>query len=37
MSISPNLLFHLERIDDPDEAWDNLEDVFGKHNVIQAH
>jgi hypothetical protein len=37
MSISPYLRFHLQGIDDPDEAWAKLEVVFGKHNVIQAH
>jgi hypothetical protein len=34
MSISPDLRFHLKKIDDPDEAWENLESVFGKHNII---
>jgi hypothetical protein len=37
MSISPNLRFHLQGIDDPDEAWEKLQAVFGKHNVIRAH
>jgi hypothetical protein len=32
MSISPDLRFHLQGIDDPDEAWGKLESVFG--NVI---
>jgi hypothetical protein len=37
MSISPYLRFHLQEIDDPDEAWEKLEFVFGKHNIIRAH
>ena len=36
MSISPYLRFHLQGIDDPDEAWENLQAVFDKHNIIQA-
>jgi hypothetical protein len=28
MSISPDLRFHLKEIDDPDEAWENIESVF---------
>jgi hypothetical protein len=37
MSISPNLRFHLQGIDDLDEAWEKIEYVFGKHNIIRAH
>jgi hypothetical protein len=37
MSISSDLQFHLQGIDEPDEAWKKLETVFGKHNEIQAH
>jgi hypothetical protein len=37
MSISHDLRFHLQETDDPDEAWEKLESVFGKHNIIQAH
>jgi hypothetical protein len=36
ISISPNLRFHLQSIDKPKEAWENIESVFGKHNIIQA-
>jgi hypothetical protein len=36
MSISHDLRFHLQEIDDPDEAWENLESVFGKNNIIRA-
>jgi hypothetical protein len=34
MSIYLDLQFHLQGIDDLDEAWNNMEVVFGKHNVI---
>jgi hypothetical protein len=37
MSISLDLRFHLQEIDDPNEAWENLESLFGKHNIIRAH
>jgi hypothetical protein len=37
MSISPDLRFHLQGIDDPDEAWENIQFVFRKHKIIQAH
>jgi hypothetical protein len=37
MSISLDLRFHLQEIDDPDEVWENIESVFGKHNIIQSH
>jgi len=36
MSISPNLRFHLQSIDQPKEAWDKIKFVFGKHNIIRA-
>jgi hypothetical protein len=36
MSISPDLMFHLKEIDNPNEAWENIESVFGKHNIIRA-
>jgi hypothetical protein len=37
MSISRDLRFHLQGIDDHDDAWIKLEFVFGKHNIIRAH
>ena len=37
ISISLDLRFHLQGINDHDNAWENLESVFGKHNIIQAH
>jgi hypothetical protein len=36
MSISLDLRFHLQSIDKPKEAWENIESVFGKHNIIRA-
>jgi hypothetical protein len=37
MSISPDLRFHLQGNDDPNEVWENIEYVIGKHNIIRAH
>ena len=37
MSISHDLRFHLQEIDDPDESLEKLESMFGKHNIIRAH
>jgi hypothetical protein len=36
MSISLDLRFHLQSIDKPKEAWEKIESVFGKHNIIRA-
>jgi hypothetical protein len=36
MFISPDLRFHLKEIDDLDEAWEKIETVFGKLNIIRA-
>jgi hypothetical protein len=36
MSISPDLRYHLQGIDDPEEAWNTIESVFGKLNIIRA-
>ena len=36
MSISPDLRYHLQGVDDPEEAWDKIESVFGKLNIILA-
>ena len=36
MSMSPDLRYHLQEIDDPEEAWDKIESVFGKLNIIRA-
>jgi hypothetical protein len=37
MSIFHDLKFHLQGIDAPDESWEKLEVVFGKHIIIRAH
>jgi hypothetical protein len=37
MSISPDLRFHLQEMDDPKKAWKKIEYVFGKHNITRAH
>ena len=29
MSISPDLRYHLQGVDDPKEGWDKIESVFG--------
>ena len=34
MSISPYLRYHLKEIDDPEEAWEKIESVFGKKIII---
>jgi hypothetical protein len=36
MSISPDLRYHLQEIDDPEEAWNKIESGFGKLNIIRA-
>jgi hypothetical protein len=37
MSISHVLRFHLQGLDSPNKFWENLEVVFGKHNIIPTH
>jgi hypothetical protein len=36
MSISPDLRYHLQEIDDLEEAWEKIESVFGKLNIVRA-
>jgi hypothetical protein len=36
ISISHYLRFHLQLIDKPKEAWEKIESMFGKHNIIRA-
>ena len=36
MSISHDLRFDLQSIDQPKEAWDKIESMFGKHTIIRA-
>ena len=35
--ISKDLMFHLEGIKNPKEAWDNIESLFGKQDEIRGH
>ena len=35
--ISRDLLFHLEELGTPKEAWDKLESLFGKQDELKAH
>ena len=32
LSISTDLLFHLDSLASPNEVWDKLEEIFGKKN-----
>jgi hypothetical protein len=36
MSIFPDLRFHLQSIDKTKEDWENIESMFGKHNIIRV-
>jgi hypothetical protein len=36
ISISPDLRYHLQDIDEPKEAWNTIESLFGKFNIIRA-
>ena len=37
LSISPELLFHVESCSTPNEVWKNLEGLFRKHDEMQGH
>lgn len=36
-SVSPELRFHLQNIDDPDKSWTKLNTIFGTQNEIHTH
>ena len=36
ISISPDLRYHIQDIDDPKESWNTIEFMFGKINIIRA-
>jgi hypothetical protein len=36
-SITPHLRFHVQGIDGPNKAWEKIEAMFGKHDIIRAH
>ena len=37
LSISRDLLFHLDSLTSPNEVWDNLEEIFGKIDEMRGH
>ena len=37
LSISPELLFHVESCSTPNELWKSLEGLFGKQDEMQGH
>ena len=37
LSISRDLLFHLNSLTSPNEVWENLEDIFGKKDEMRGH
>jgi hypothetical protein len=37
VSMSLNLLFHIESCTTPNEIWTKLEDLFGKHDEMRGH
>ena len=37
LSISRDLLFHLDGLTSPNEVWEKLVDIFGKTNEMRGH
>ena len=37
LSISRDLLFHLDGLKSPNEVWDNIVDLFGKKDEMRGH
>ena len=37
LSISRDLLFHLEPLTSPNEVWEKIEDIFGKTDEMRGH
>ena len=37
LSISRDLLFHLDSLTYPNEVWEKLEDIFGKTDEMRGH
>ena len=37
LSISRDLLFHLDGLKSPNEVWENLVEIFGKTNEMRGH
>ena len=37
LSISRDLLFHLDGLTSPNEVWENIADIFGKIDEMRGH
>ena len=37
LSISRDLLFHLDGLTSPNEVWENIVDIFGKTDEMRGH
>ena len=37
LSISRDLLFHLDGLTSPNEVWENISDLFGKTDEMREH
>ena len=37
LSISRDLLFHLDGLTSPDQVWENISDLFGKKDEMRGH
>ena len=37
LSISTDLVFHLDSLTSPNEVWENLEDIFGNIDEMRGH
>ena len=37
LSISRDLLFHLDSLASPNEVWENIEDIFGNTDEMRGH
>ena len=37
LSISRDLLFHINSLTSPNEVWENLEEIFGKTDEMRGH
>ena len=37
MSVSRELLFHIDGLTSPNEVWENIEDIFGNTDEMRGH
>ena len=37
LSVSPDLLFHIESLNSPNEIWTKLETLFGTQDLMRGH